>query len=83
VSKTKPAPDLLQVALERVGGERAMLIGDSTWDCAAARKAEIPCVALLSGGFGEAELSGAGAVAVYGSLPELQAALDDLPFGSV
>jgi HAD superfamily hydrolase (TIGR01509 family) len=83
VSSTKPAPDLLKVALERVGGEQAVLIGDSTWDCAAARNAGIPCVALLSGGFGAAELNAAGAVAVYDSLPELRAALDDVPFGSV
>jgi HAD superfamily hydrolase (TIGR01509 family) len=83
VSNTKPAPDLLKVALERVGGERAVLIGDSTWDCVAAREAGIPCVALLTGGFAAAELEAAGAAAVYGSLPELRDALDDVPFGSV
>ena len=42
VEATKPAPDLVQVALERVDGDRpALLIGDSTWDCEAAGRAGI------------------------------------------
>jgi phosphoglycolate phosphatase-like HAD superfamily hydrolase len=81
VSSTKPAPDLLETALDRVGGERAasVLVGDSTWDCVAAGRAGLPCLALRTGGFGVAELREAGAVAVFESLPELRAALDELP----
>jgi HAD superfamily hydrolase (TIGR01549 family) len=73
VSETKPAPDLLHVALERVGSDGGVLIGDSVWDCAAAKEADLPCVGVLTGGFGAAELRDAGAVAVYASLPELRA----------
>jgi HAD superfamily hydrolase (TIGR01549 family) len=80
VSKTKPAPDLLEVALERVGGGPAVLIGDSTWDCEAADRADVPCVALLTGGFGKDELTEAGAVATYESPAALRPALADLPF---
>ena len=76
VEATKPAPDLVQVALERVDGDRpAVLIGDSTWDCEAAERAGIPAVGLLTGGFSEQELSEAGAVRVYTRLADL---LDDL-----
>jgi HAD superfamily hydrolase (TIGR01549 family) len=76
VEATKPAPDLVQVALERVDGDRpAVLIGDSTWDCEAAERAGIPAVGLLTGGFSEQELSEAGAVRVYVRLADL---LDDL-----
>jgi HAD superfamily hydrolase (TIGR01549 family) len=82
VSNTKPAPDLLRTALDRVGGRRAVLIGDSTWDCAAAEQAGLPCVTVLGGGFGAAELREAGAAAVFDSLTDLRAALDDLPFSS-
>ncbi|HET9138334.1 HAD family hydrolase [Actinophytocola sp.] len=80
VSDTKPAPDLLEVALRRAGGGPAVLIGDSVWDCESAERAGLPCVGLLTGGFGEFELRDAGAVAVYEDLPDLRAALDDLPF---
>ena len=38
VEETKPAPDLVEAALERVGGGPAVMIGDSTWDCRAARQ---------------------------------------------
>jgi HAD superfamily hydrolase (TIGR01549 family) len=78
VSNTKPAPDLLQVALDRVSAETGVLIGDSVWDCAAARESGIPCAALLTGGFGEAELQAAGAVAVFATLPDLRAELGSL-----
>jgi HAD superfamily hydrolase (TIGR01549 family) len=80
VDATKPAPDLLHVALERVEGGNAVLIGDSVWDCKAAANAGIPCVALLTGGFSEGELREAGAVAVYESLPSLRDNLESLPF---
>jgi HAD superfamily hydrolase (TIGR01549 family) len=75
VEDTKPAPELLEVALDRVGSEGGMLIGDSVWDCVAAKKAHMPCICLLTGGFGTVELRDAGAVSVYESLPELQAEL--------
>jgi HAD superfamily hydrolase (TIGR01549 family) len=80
VSTTKPSPDLLHTALQRVGPSPAVLIGDSTWDCAAAARAGIPCVTLLTGGFSAAELKSAGAAAVFEDLPTLRAALTDLPF---
>ncbi|ATE56187.1 MULTISPECIES: HAD family hydrolase [Actinosynnema] len=80
VSESKPAPDLIEVALERVGGGRAVVVGDSVWDCEAAGRAGLPVVALRTGGFGEAELTGAGAASVYEDLDRLRADLTDLPF---
>ena len=41
------------------------MVGDSTWDCEAAGRAGIQTVAVLTGGFSEAELREAGAVAVF------------------
>jgi HAD superfamily hydrolase (TIGR01549 family) len=75
VEDSKPAPDLLQVALSRVAADRALMIGDSTWDCQAARRLQLPAIGLLTGGFGAAELRDAGAIAVYETLAELAAAL--------
>lgn len=80
VEESKPAPDLIEVALRRVDrAGRAVVIGDSVWDCEAARRAGLPSVSLRTGGFGEAELRDAGASAVYEELDELRADLTDLP----
>jgi len=79
VEDTKPAPDLIGVALTKGRGDKAMAIGDSVWDCRAAGKLEIPTVAVLTGGFGEDELTEAGASRVYEDLPSVIEDLDTLP----
>jgi HAD superfamily hydrolase (TIGR01549 family) len=76
VEKTKPEPDLVLAALERVDGEPAVMIGDSTWDCEAAGRAGIRCVAVLTGGFSREELTEAGAEEVFECLADLISALD-------
>jgi HAD superfamily hydrolase (TIGR01549 family) len=75
VQTTKPAPDVLAVANERVGGRSAVAVGDSTWDFAAAQRLGVTGLAVLTGGFAAAELQDAGAEAVYDGLPELADAL--------
>jgi HAD superfamily hydrolase (TIGR01509 family) len=75
VERTKPEPDLVAAAVEKAGGGPAVLIGDSTWDCEAAKRADVPTIAVLTGGFSARELRDAGAVCVFETLPEL---LDDL-----
>jgi len=75
VEKTKPEPDLVQAAIDKAGGGPAVMVGDSTWDCKAAGRAGIETVAVLTGGFSEAELREAGAVCVFGSLRELRAGI--------
>ncbi|HMJ74104.1 MAG TPA: HAD family hydrolase [Solirubrobacterales bacterium] len=73
VERTKPHPDLVHAALEKVGGEGpAVMVGDSTWDAKAAEAADIPTVAVLTGGFSEAELREAGAAEVVRSIANLR-----------
>jgi HAD superfamily hydrolase (TIGR01509 family) len=79
VDATKPEPDLVKVALDKAGGGEAVLVGDSTWDCEAARRAGIETVAVLTGGFSEQELRDAGALMVFDSIDELRRALDETP----
>ena len=55
VEATKPEPDLVAAAIEKAGGGEAVMVGDSTFDCEAARRAEIETVAVLTGGFSEQE----------------------------
>ena len=76
VERTKPDPDLLTVATGKVGGEVAVVIGDSVWDFRAARRAGLAGHAVRTGGFSAAELRDSGALGVYDSLPDLHADLD-------
>jgi HAD superfamily hydrolase (TIGR01509 family) len=82
VEQSKPAPDLLQVALKKVGAPddaRAVMVGDSTWDVEAAKNAGMPAVVVRSGGFGDDELTAAGAIALYDTPGDLRDALADTP----
>ncbi len=81
VESSKPAPDLLEAALASVEATSAVMIGDAVWDVESARGAGVPCVGLLTGGFGEAELREAGAVAVYESPRDLLDHLEDSVLG--
>lgn len=74
--ETKPAPDLVETAMAKVDGIDAVMIGDSTWDAEAAKRAGLPTYAVLTGGFSVEELLEAGATKVYDSLGELQDDLD-------
>lgn len=62
---SKPSPDLLDRALEKVGGGRAIVIGDAVWDVEAANARDLPTIGILTGGYGREELLEAGALAVY------------------
>jgi HAD superfamily hydrolase (TIGR01549 family) len=79
VEQTKPEPDLVHTAVDKVGGGEAVMVGDSTFDCEAAARAEVPTVAILTGGFSDQELRQAGAEAVFESLTELCEHLDETP----
>ena len=81
VEVTKPAPDLVKAALDKVNGSTGVMLGDSTFDCEAAARADVPTVAVLTGGFSREELKEAGAVVVYESPAELLEQLADTPFG--
>lgn len=72
---SKPAPDLVETALDRAGSRRAFLVGDAVWDVRSAERAGIPCVGLLTGGYAESELREAGAVAVHDTPRDLAAQL--------
>jgi HAD superfamily hydrolase (TIGR01509 family) len=72
VENTKPEPDLVAAAVEKAGGGPAVMVGDSTWDCEAAGRAGLETIAVLTGGFSEAELREAGAACVFASLQDLR-----------
>jgi HAD superfamily hydrolase (TIGR01509 family) len=82
VEATKPEPDLVQAALDKADAapDDAVMLGDTTWDCEAAKRAGVATVALMTGGFSEPELTDAGAVAVFESIPELLERIEETPF---
>ena len=72
VESTKPDPDLVLAALEKAGRDNpSVMVGDSVWDVKAAKAAGVPTMAVLTGGFSEAELRDAGASQVVESIAEL------------
>ncbi|WP_448625878.1 HAD family hydrolase [Geodermatophilus sp. URMC 64] len=82
VEESKPAPDLLQVALKKIGAPEdadSVMVGDSVWDVEAAKNAGMPALVVRSGGFGDDELRDAGAVDIFDTPADLTAALDHTP----
>ncbi len=80
-AQSKPAPDLIQVAVGRVGQGKAVVIGDAVWDALAAEAAGLPCIGLGSGGIDESHLLAAGASWVYAGPRDLLQRLGDSPLG--
>ena len=87
--ESKPDPELIETALERVDRDRAVMIGDSVWDVEAARRAGVPTIGLLTGGFSAAELREAGAAVVVDDparlvreLPEVLAGIAERDAGA-
>ncbi|MFT7873769.1 MULTISPECIES: HAD family hydrolase [Amycolatopsis] len=79
VEATKPDPEPVFAALEKAGTapEDTIFVGDAVWDVHAATKAGVRTVSVLSGGVGAAELTDAGAVAVYSDAATLLNRLDE------
>jgi HAD superfamily hydrolase (TIGR01509 family) len=80
VARAKPEPDLFFACQRALGVEAAecYVVGDAVWDLLAARRAGMLSVGLLSGGYGEDELTSAGAFRIYRDPAELHRSLDEL-----
>jgi len=80
VARAKPEPDLFLACQQRlgIGVDECYVVGDAVWDLLAARRAGMLSIGLLSGGYGEDELSRAGAFRVYRDPAELHRSLDEL-----
>ena len=78
VESSKPDSDLLQLALEKVSGQAALVFGDTIWDVESANNCDFPCVGVLTGGVSDAELREAGAIDVRENPAAITSDLDDL-----
>lgn len=76
---SKPAPDTVQLAVERAGGGEAVVVGDAVWDVLSAEAAGLPSIGLRSGGTSAERLRAAGASWVHDDPRDLASRLDEGP----
>jgi len=81
VEHSKPDPDIIEAALEKIGlpADEVVMLGDTPYDVEAARKAGVGVIALRCGGWSDDDLSGA--IAVYDDAADLLAHYDESPLG--
>jgi HAD superfamily hydrolase (TIGR01509 family) len=82
VEETKPAPDPVRSALEKIGREpvETLMLGDTPYDVEAASAAGVGIVGVRSGGWSAEELRGA--AAVYDDPADLLRSYERSPFAS-
>jgi HAD superfamily hydrolase (TIGR01509 family) len=80
--RSKPHPDIFEAAIGKLEGiptDAMIVIGDTPYDAEAARKAGLATIGVLCGGFPEADLSGAGCIAIYRDPQDLLDGFADSP----
>ncbi len=79
---SKPDPDIIHAALERIAlpAQEAILLGDTPYDVQAGKRGGVAVVALRCGGWDDRNL--AGAVAIYDSPADLLARFEQSPFSA-
>jgi HAD superfamily hydrolase (TIGR01509 family) len=79
VDRSKPDPDLVQLALDRLGmsASECIFVGDTPYDVEASARVGVPAIAFRSGGWRDEDLDGA--VAIYDGPAQLASRLDDSP----
>jgi beta-phosphoglucomutase-like phosphatase (HAD superfamily) len=82
VPRSKPAPDVVCAALERLAlpARQVVMIGDTPWDIQAATRAGIGAIALRSGGWNDDGL--VDALAIYDEVAHLLRCFDVSPLGT-
>lgn len=80
--ESKPAPDIVGVALEKMGLDAAevVMLGDTPYDIESAGGCGVRVIAVRSGGFSDEELSGA--LAIYDDPADLLAHYDRSPLAT-
>lgn len=81
VDRTKPSPELLEVALGKAGAKTGVMVGDSVWDVIAAKRTGLPVIGLETGGVPACALQGAGADQTFEDVLQLADRLGETPFG--
>ncbi len=85
VDHAKPDPGVVRAAMDRASSspDTAVMVGDAVWDGKAASRAGVTFVGLLSGGISRAELTEAGAAAVFEDAQDLLDNLESSPLAKL
>lgn len=78
VRESKPAEDLVEKAVSEVGGNTAIMVGDTVWDVQAGDRAGVPVVGVQTGGISRTTLHDAGALRVFDDVATLREHLPEL-----
>ena len=82
VERSKPCPDVFEAALKQLGNvtpDKVIVVGDTPYDAAAAAKANVSAIGLLSGGWTQPQLRRAGCIAIYRDPADLLARYEESP----
>ena len=74
----KPAPDMVFKAMEAIGVERCIYVGDSEVDVATAKNAGVPCLSVLWGFRDREEIEAAGGIYFCKKTQELAEKLEEV-----
>ena len=74
----KPAPDMVYKAMEAIGVERCIYVGDSDVDVLTAQNAGVPCLSVLWGFRNREEIAAAGGTHFCETVSQLQEKLEEL-----
>ena len=74
----KPSPDMVRIAMERIGADRCIYVGDSEVDVLTAHNAAVPCLSVLWGFRDRAEIQAAGESRFCGSPAQMPAMLEEM-----
>lgn len=79
---SKPAPDIVEAALEKIGmaPSEVIMLGDTPYDIESAGKAGVKVIAFRCGGFDDSQLSKA--IAIYDNPADLLAQYDNSPLAA-
>lgn len=81
---SKPAPDIFEAALAKLGNPEpaaCVAVGDTPYDAIAARKAGMQAIGVLCGGFPEKDLRQAGCAEIYQDAADLLARFEESIIG--
>lgn len=74
----KPAPDMVKKAMEAIGAETCVYVGDSDVDIVTAKNAGVPCISVTWGFRGEEELRAAGGTCFCHQPKDLPAIIEEI-----